>query len=52
MNILLIIFVWLLMGAVLVAGVVMAVVKGAFWLLILGLIGFVSGVIKYGILSH
>ena len=51
MNIFLVIFVWLLMGAILAAGVVMAV-NGSFWLLIVGLIGFVLALIKYGIYSH
>jgi 1,4-dihydroxy-2-naphthoate octaprenyltransferase len=46
-----IILVWLIMGAILVTGVVLAV-KGSFWLLIVGLIGFVLGVVKYGIFSH
>jgi hypothetical protein len=50
-NIFLIIFVWLAMGAILVTGVVLAV-KGIFWLLAIGLIGFVLAVIKYGIFSH
>ena len=39
------------MGAILVTGVVLAV-KGIFWLLVAGLIGFVLGVVKYGIFSH
>ena len=51
MNIFLVILVWLIMGAILVTGVVLAV-KGIFWLLIIGLIGFVLAVVKYGILSH
>ena len=51
MKIFLVIFVWLLMGAILVTGVTLAV-KGIFWLLIVGLIGFVAAVIKYGIFSH
>jgi hypothetical protein len=51
MKILLVILVWMIMGAFLAAGVVLAV-KGTFWLLIVGLIGFVLGVIKYGIFSH
>jgi hypothetical protein len=50
-NIFLIILVWLIMGAILVTGVVLAV-KGVFWLLVVGLIGFVLGVVKYGIFSH
>jgi len=51
MSIFLVMFVWLLMAAILVAGVVLAV-KGSFWLLLIGLIGFVLAVAKYGILSH
>lgn len=51
MKIFLILFVWLIMGAILVTGVALAV-KGIFWLLIVGLIGFIAGVIKYGIFSH
>jgi hypothetical protein len=51
MKIFLILFVWLLMAAILVTGVVLAV-KGIFWLLIIGIIGFVLGVAKYGIFSH
>jgi hypothetical protein len=52
MKILGIILVWLIMAAILVGGVLMAVLKGAFWLLIIGLIAFVLGVCKYGIFSH
>jgi hypothetical protein len=51
MNIFLAMIVYLIMAAILVAGVVMAV-KGAFWLLILGVLGFVLGVTKIGILPH
>ena len=40
------------MAAILISGVVMAVVKGTFWLLILGFLAFIAGVIKYGILAH
>ena len=43
--------VYLIMAAILVAGVVMAV-KGAFWLLILGGLGFVLGVTRIAILPH
>lgn len=52
MKIFLIILVWLIMGGILAGGVVLAVVKGTLWLFILGLLAFVAGVIKYGILSH
>jgi 1,4-dihydroxy-2-naphthoate octaprenyltransferase len=51
MNIFLAIIVYLIMAAVLVAGVLMAV-KGTFWLLILGLLCFVLGVTKISILPH
>lgn len=51
MNIFLVILVWVIMGAILATGVVLAV-KGIFWLLIVGLIGFVLAVAKYGIFSH
>jgi hypothetical protein len=51
MNIFLVILVWLIMGAILVTGVVMAS-NGIFWLLIAGLTGFVLAVVRYGILSH
>jgi len=51
MSVFLVIFVWLLMAAILVTGVVLAV-KGIFWLLIVGLAGFVLAVIRYGIFSH
>ena len=51
MKILLLICVWLIMGLLLVTGVVMAV-KGSFWLLALGLAGFVFAVAKIGCLSH
>jgi hypothetical protein len=51
MNIFLVLLVWFVIGAILITGVVLAV-KGIFWLLIVGLIGFVLGVVKYGILSH
>jgi hypothetical protein len=51
MKIFSILLVWFIMGAILALGVVLAV-KGIFWLLIVGLIGFIAGVIKYGIFSH
>lgn len=51
MNIFLAILVYLIMAAILVAGVVLAV-HGSLWLLILGLIGFVLGVTKIAILHH
>ena len=51
MKILLLICIWLIMGLLLVTGVVMAA-KGSFWLLALGLGGFVFAVAKIGCLSH
>jgi hypothetical protein len=51
MKIFSIILIWLIMGGILAAGVVMAV-KGVFWVLILGLVVFIAGLIKYGIFSH
>ncbi len=51
MNVFLVIILWLIIAAILVTGVVMAV-NGAFWLLILGLLAFIGGIIKFGILSH
>jgi hypothetical protein len=51
MNIFLAIFVYLVMAVILIAGVLLAV-KGSFWLLILGLLGFVLGVTKLSILHH
>jgi hypothetical protein len=51
MNIFLAIIVYWIMAAILVAGVLLAV-KGSFWLLILGVLGFILGVTKVGILPH
>jgi hypothetical protein len=51
MSIFLAIFVYLLMAAILVAGVLLAV-KGTFWLLAVGLLGFVLLVTKISILPH
>ena len=51
MNIFLAIIVYWIMAAILVTGVVLAV-KGSFWLLIIGLIGFVLAVTKIAILHH
>ena len=45
------ILVWLIMAAVIAAGIVMAV-KGSLWLLILSLVLFVVAFAKYGCLSH
>ena len=44
-------FVWAILAAILILGVVMAV-KGSFWLLIVGFLAFVFGLTKVGILTH
>lgn len=44
-------FAWLLLGAILVAGVVMAA-KGALWLLIVGLLAFILAFAKWGCATH
>ena len=51
MKIFFIILVWLIIAAILVTGVTMAV-SGTFWLLIVGLLLFIGGMTKYGILNH
>lgn len=51
MKLLLAFLVWLVMGAVLVTGLVMAV-NGTWWLLALGLVLFIVLVGKIGCLSH
>lgn len=51
MKLIFVMFVWLVMALLLVAGVV-ASVHGSFWLLALGLVGFVCAVAKIGCLSH
>jgi hypothetical protein len=51
MKLMLVIFVWLVIAAVLAAGIVMAA-KGSFWLLALGVLAFVIAVAKIGCLSH
>jgi hypothetical protein len=51
MNVFLALLTWLIMGAVLVVGVVMAT-HGSWWLLILGGLGFIAAVAKIGCLSH
>jgi len=42
---------WLLIGAVLVLGIVMAT-KGAFLVLILGVLAFIGAFAKWGCLTH
>ncbi len=43
--------VWIGMGVVLGAGILMAI-KGSVWLLVAGLIGFIVAVGKIGCMSH
>jgi hypothetical protein len=52
MNVFLAIFIYLVMAVILIAGVLLAVIKSSFLLLIIGLIGFVLGVTKVAILHH
>lgn len=51
MKFLLAILVWLIMGAVIGAGILMAF-KGSVWLLLLATLAFVVMVAKIGCLSH
>jgi hypothetical protein len=46
------IIIYHIMAAILVAGVLLAVIKGSFWLLIIGFLAFVLGVTKIAILHH
>lgn len=43
---------WLIMGTIIAAGMVVAVVGKGLWLMILGLLGFIVMVAKYGCLSQ
>jgi hypothetical protein len=52
MNVFLAIIIYLIMALILGAGVLLAVIKGSFWLLIIGLLGFMLGVTKISILHH
>ena len=51
MKLILAFLVWILMGAVLVVGMIKAV-HGSYWLVIVGLLGFIGMVAKIGCLSH
>ena len=44
--------VWLVMGSIIAAGMVMAVMGKGLWLMTLGLLGFIVMVAKYGCLSQ
>jgi hypothetical protein len=46
------IVVYLVMAVILGGGVLLAVIKGSFWLLILGLLGFIIAITKIAILHH
>jgi hypothetical protein len=52
MNVFLAIIIYLVMAAILGAGVLLAVIKGSFWLLIIGFLGFVLAVTKVAILPR
>ena len=45
------VLVWLMMGAVLAAGIVMAV-KGSLWLFVVGLVLFLAAFAKFGCATH
>ena len=51
MKFLLAILVWLIMGAVIASGIILAV-KGTVWLLLLALLAFIIMVAKIGCLTH
>jgi hypothetical protein len=51
MNFILALLAWLVIGAILVMGIVMAT-KGALWLLIVGLLAFVFAFAKWGCATH
>ena len=46
-----VLFIWILMAALLVAGLV-AAVKGSLWLLAVGVVCFAVAIAKVGCLSH
>jgi len=51
MNFFAVVFVWLLLAAILVAGIVLAA-KGSLWLLVAGMVAFIAAFAKYGCASH
>ena len=51
MTVFFVMFLWALIAAVLVTGVVMAVL-GHFWVLIVGMLLFIAGLTKFGIYGH
>lgn len=52
MKLFLAFLVWIIMGVIIGMGMLSAVAKGSFWLLILALLGFIVLVAKIGCLSH
>ena len=52
MKLLGVILVWLVMGVVIGAGILLAVIKGTPWLLLLSLLGFTVAVGKIGCATH
>ena len=44
--------IWIVMGAIIAAGIVMAVVGKGLWLMILSILGFIVMAGKYGCLSQ
>jgi len=52
MKVFLAIVVYLIMAVILGGGVLLAVTKGSFWLLIAGLLGFIVAITKIAILHH
>ena len=51
MNFLLAVLAWLIIGAILVVGIVMAV-KGSAWFMIVGLLAFLFAFSKWGCTTH
>ena len=45
-------FVWLVMAAIITAGILLAVAGKGLWLLILSAVGFIVMFSKYGCLTH
>lgn len=52
MNFFVAVFAWLVIAAILATGIVLAVAKASFVLLILGALGFVFAFAKWGCAAH
>ncbi len=52
MKFLLPLLIWIVMGAIIAAGIVIAVLGKGLWLMVLSLLGFVVMVAKYGCLTQ